>query len=138
MAVISLPTTCLPSASANLRQGTAGEGISNGEVVYKSSDGLFYKAEADSTAPVADVWGIAVNTAVTGSPLTVVTAGIVTGASSVKQGQWYLLSNVAGDLAEVAADLTEDGSYVTFIGIGLTTTSLTIQPFASGVKLNLT
>lgn len=137
MAVISLPTTCYPDTNASTRKGVAGEGIANGEVVYLASDGKWYKAEADSTITAAQAYGICMSTGVAGGSTVIQTDGTVLGASSLKAGQTYILSNTAGDVAEALADITEDTSYVTFVGIGLSTTSMLIQPLASGVKMNL-
>lgn len=137
MAVISLPTTCYPDTNASTRKGVGGEVVSNGEVAYLSNDGKWYKAEADSTSAAAQAYGIAVSTCVANGPIVIQTEGTVLGASSLKAGQTYILSNTAGDVAEALADITEDTSYVTFVGIGLSTTSMLIQPLASGVKMNL-
>jgi hypothetical protein len=138
MAVISLPTTTYPDTNASTRKGVAGEAISNGEIAYLAADGKWYKAEADSTITVAAAVGICVSTGVAGGSTVILTEGTVLGASGLKAGQTYILSNVAGDIADGVADITEDTSYVTFLAIGLSTTSLLFQPLASGVKLNLT
>jgi hypothetical protein len=49
-----------------------------------------------------------------------------------------LLANVAGDLCTVAADLTEDTSFSTFVGIGISANSLRVKILPSGVRINFT
>jgi hypothetical protein len=138
MAVVSLPTTVLPGADAVLRQGTAGVVIAAGEAVFlDATDNRYKLADADASAASAAAVGIAINSAQIGQPVYLVTEGTLTGASGLATGQTYVLANVAGDLATALSDLTEDTSRVTFMGIGLSTTSLRVKVVPSGVVMNL-
>lgn len=138
MAVQSLPATITYAAGALVRTGTAGVAIAAGEVVYlNSATGLLGLADADASAAAAAAIGIAVNSAAVGQPVTVLYEGTITNTGAIlKQGVNYVLANVAGDIAEGVADLTEDTSYVTAIGIGQTTTSIKIKINVGGVVLN--
>lgn len=139
MAVVSLPSTITYAAGALLRDGTAGVAIAAGEVVYlNASTGLLGLADADASAAAAAAIGIAVNSAAVGQPVKVLYEGTITNTGAIiKQGQTYVLANVAGDIAEAVSDLTEDTSYVTSLGIGQTTTSIKIKINVGGVVLNV-
>lgn len=137
MAVVSLPTTVLASSDSIIRDGTAGVTIAAGEVVYlNSATGRYALADADASAGASVAIGIALNGAAAGQPLKILVDGTLTVASGLKAGQTYVLANVAGDIAESVSDLTEDTSYTTFIGIGLSTTSLRVKPLAGNTVLN--
>jgi len=143
MAVISLPTSVTPGADANIRQGTSGAALQAGEVLYLNSvTGRLEVADADGAAATAEVVGIALNSApAAGQPVDYITDGTLNGATLLKSGQVYILSNTPGDVSELVTiaipDTTEDVSYVTGIGIGLSTTSMKIKINASGVRMNL-
>lgn len=137
MAVVSLSTSILASADSLYRDGTAGVTIAAGEVVYlNTATSRYALADADASAGTSVAVGIAMNGAAAGQPLKILVDGTITNATGLKAGQTYVLANVAGDIAEALSDLSEDTSYVCFIGIGLSTTSLRVKPLAGNVILN--
>ena len=138
MASVLLPATIVPGPESILRVGVADVTILAGQVVYLNTNGRLRLADADASPATAEAVGIALNGAGAGQPVTYIVQGSLTGASGLKQGQFYLLSNTAGSISEAAvADITEDVTFVTFIGIALSTTSLKVNIFPSGVVSNL-
>lgn len=116
------------------RDRVAGETITAGQAVYlKSSDNKWWKAQSDGTSAEADAQGVALHAASAEQPLAVQTGGSITIGATVAAGVFYYVSNTAGGICP-AADLgTAD--YVTAIGYGLTTSTIQVQPIATGVVL---
>lgn len=139
MASVVLASTVTPDSGATLRVGTAGQAILAGQTVYLDLvTGRLRLADADASPATADCAGIAMNGAGIGQPVTYLSEGIVNGLTAMKVGQHYLLSNTPGSVSEAAvADITEDVTYVTFIGIAISTTSMKVRILSSGIALNL-
>lgn len=138
MAVVSLSTSIKPKSNCVQRSGEAGAAIAIGEVVALNSSGKLIPAEADVAAST-NVVGIALTTAAAaGQPVRYAVAGQIEGATGLKPGAIYALSNTAGDLADVySTDLTEDTSYVSIIGVAVSATTITLAICNSGVVMNL-
>lgn len=141
MSVVSFPTTCYAGAGARTNaNGLAGEAIAQGEILQKdTTTNRWMKAVANSTQAAADASGIALTGAGgANSPIVVLEEGLLEGLNDMKPGAFLALANVAGDATDDhATDLTEDTSYVTFVGVNRSATSTYIKFTASGVQLNL-
>lgn len=110
----------------------AGETVTAGGSAYKSStDGKWYKADANDTAAKAECLGVFANSASTNQPVTVVTGRVAYGAI-LEAGKIYVVSNTAGGIDPV--DDLGTSAYTTVVGYGLSTTVMNVQPFASGVQ----
>lgn len=125
----------LAGGGSTKRAGTAGATITAGQVVYlDTSDGRYKLADADSgTAAVRSPFGIALNGASAGQPLTVCTRGAVTIGATVTAGTTYYLSPNPGGIAPLADLLS--GDYPTIVGIATSTSVIDVQFIESGVAL---
>lgn len=124
-----------PVAGSTTVSGLAGETVTAGQVVYRSSTtGKYLKADNNSaTAEARKALGIALNGASDGQPLKVHTKGKITMGATMTAGVAYYLSATAGGICPVA-DLST-GMYPGFIGIAISTTVLEVNPTYSGVAL---
>jgi hypothetical protein len=115
--------------------GTAGETITAGQNVYKSSTtNKWMKADSNSaTAEARTPTGIALNGAALDQPVTVQKSGKVTIGATLTAGVAYYQSDTAGGICPVAD--VGSGEYATVIGIATSTTELAIDFVASGVAL---
>ncbi len=115
--------------------GTAGVAVTAGKVVYlDANDSRLKLADADSGTPaVRSPWGIALNDAAIGQPLTVLRSGSITIGATLTGGLAYYLSKVAGGICPVA-DIAS-GGYATIIGIATSTTVLKVNFQESGVAV---
>lgn len=122
------------ATGASQTTGTAGAAITAGQVVYLDSATSTYKlAKANVVAASAPV-GIALNSAATGQPVTVLTAGPITAGATLAPGIGYYLSPTnAGGICPVA-DLAT-GSYPSFLGFATSATSLAVKVQQAGVSL---
>ena len=111
---------CKPAAGAVLASGIAGEAITEGQPVsIDSATGKLHPAGANSTAALAQVAGIAVNSpAGDGQPISYQTAGWLEGMGAT-EGMHYLLSGTAGGIStHTDATTPASGEYSIPIGIG--------------------
>jgi hypothetical protein len=109
-------------------------------VVYKdaSDSNKFKLADANSaTEAVRTAYGIALNGASSGQPLTVQDAGEITIGATVAVGTVYVLSATPGGIAPAAPGVTDlvTGMYTSIIGIGKTATVLKLKIFNGGVAV---
>lgn len=124
-------SSVVPSSTASLITGTAGETITAGMPVYlKASDSKIYKA-IDSTAAAAAVVGVAVCGASANQPVTYATAGDITYNSIFTAGVAYYISDTAGGLRAFADQST--GDYVTMVGVATSATVLHLVIYATGI-----
>jgi len=108
-----------PSTDAVTRTLTAGEALTAGQLVYRSSsDFKIYKADADhATAANRDVYGVAVTGAASGGLVIVCLEDPnLTIGATVSNGTVYVLSATAGGIAPLADATT--GWYPTVVAIG--------------------
>lgn len=122
------------SSAAVLRTMTAGEAITAGQLVYRSSSTFkVLKADCDSaTAGVRDCYGIAVSGAAGDGAAIIVCLedpALILGGTTAN-GTVYCLSATAGGVAPLA-DITT-GGYVTVIGVGINTTTIAFR--AKGIR----
>ncbi|WP_315804036.1 hypothetical protein [Bradyrhizobium sp. SZCCHNS3002] len=121
-------------ADAVVEDGWFGEAVTQGQAVYRASDGKYYKADCDSaTAAVRSPRGLALNAGSANQPARVQTKGKITIGATLTAGLAYYLSKTAGGLCPVA-DIAA-GGYATIIGIATSTTELKINITESGVAV---
>ena len=136
MAAQALGTGVYALSDTITKPGTAGATIAAGDAVC-AYNGKYEKAAANVLGKNA-VIGVALNAATIGQPVRVALEGRCEGASGLKAGAIYALSNTAGQVTLApATDLTEDTSYVSVVCIGLSTTSFLLAVASSGVIMNL-
>jgi predicted transcriptional regulator len=127
----------IASAAAVKKDGTAGEAIIQGDVLYKSSsDSKLYKADSNDTAAKAVVVGVALNAASAGQPVDYAEkdAALELGATTVTVGTVYVLSPTAGKMMPV--DDLATGDRVTVLGVGVATNKIMLsKPIVSGVAV---
>lgn len=122
-------------ADVTPRDGTAGETITAGQVVYiDTSDNNEIKlADCDSSSATATVAGIALTGASNGQPIKYAPSGEITIGATVTVGELYVLSGTAGGIAP-EGDLAT-GDYVSFLGIGTTAARIRFSILNSGVQV---
>jgi hypothetical protein len=115
------------------RQMKAGETITAGQAVYRSSTtGKLMKADADSaTAEARTAIGIALNGASDNQPLAIARAGDVAFGAILTANLPYFLSSTAGGIG-VIGDVGA-GEYLQQIGIAKSTSVMTLSFLATGV-----
>ena len=128
-------TSVVGDGSGKRAQGTAGEAITAGQVVYFDTTVNKWKlADSDSaTAAAKTAGGIALNGAALNQPVTVQVDGDVTIGATLVAGTAYYLSETAGGI-QPAADLGA-GENVCQLGIATSTTVLAVRIVAPGVSL---
>lgn len=132
----------LSQTAANVKLGGAntitrnvqyGESVTQGMPVYKkSSDGKYYKADANVTAAEAAAVGIAISPNATDGYGVIATSGPVDLGATLTVGETYYVSDTAGAIMP-AADVST-GEYVTALGVATTAALLELQIQASGVQ----
>jgi len=118
--VVPVTASVLKSDSGQKLEGIAGETITAGQVLYKSSaDQKLYKAEANDTLAKAAVVGVALNGASAGQPVDYVNKDkeLALGSATLVVGTVYVLSATAGAICPVDDLVTTDR--VTVIGVGV-------------------
>lgn len=136
MADLSITAANVVADSAASREtGQAGEAITAGKAVYKSSTSKKWML-ADSNSATAEAKkadGIALNGAALNQPLVVCTGGDVTIGATLTPGQPIYLSETPGGL-QPAADLGA-GENVCLIGLAKSATVLSVAIQNPGVTL---
>lgn len=123
----------LPSTGAVIVQGTFGESVTQGQVVYKSAtDGKWYLAQCDDAAN-DDAVGIALCAGGNGQPGLIQTRGNITIGGTVAVGQVYAVSATAGAIAPWS-DL-EATNYVTIVGVGISASVIQMNLLTTGVQI---
>jgi hypothetical protein len=137
MADLSITASSVtPGVGCVIETFTAAAAITAGQVVY--FDGATARvglADADASASTQAAIGVALNSALAaGAPVSVVRSGPITLNAVAAKGTAYYVSKTAGGIAP-AADITGAGTYWTLLGIGLSTTSILINPIVTGVQV---
>lgn len=124
----------LPTGNATLETGIAGATITAGQVIYKeAATGAFKLTDTDSaTAEAKNAYGIALNGASAGQPLTVVKSGPVTIGGTLVAGVFYYASNTPGGICP-AADVATEQSVV--VGYATSTSVLNVRIVNTGVTV---
>jgi len=125
----------IASSSATKVLGVAGATVAAGQLVYRDTgDSNKYKlVDADSgTALARVVYGIALNSASSGQPISVCTldTAMEIGTHSVAVGTVLVASDTAGGLMP-AADI-DSGDYVTAVAVVKSSTAIVFGILASG------
>lgn len=127
----------LPNSNAVIdRDGTVGEAIDAGQVVYKAAaTGKYGLADANgATTEIKTPVGIALNKAAAdGQPIAVLLSGDLTMNAVLTAGARYYTSSTAGGI-QPEADLGA-GEYVALIGLAKSTTVLSVKIHVPGVTL---
>ncbi len=125
----------VPGSGASTVNGTAGETITAGQTVYKSSTtNKYMKADSNSgTAEARVPVGIALNGAALNQTVGVLRAGPITIGATMTAGVAYYQSDTAGGICPVAD--VGSGEYATIVGMATSTTVLDVDIQASGVAL---
>lgn len=126
-------TSVVAGSNANVVNGTAGETITAGQAVYKSSTtNKWMKADSNSaTAEARTPSGIALNGAALNQPVAVQKSGDITIGATLTANTPYFASDTAGGLCPIAD--VGSGEYLTQIGIAKSTTVLAIDIQSTGV-----
>lgn len=129
------PASVVRGTSARTETGTAGETITAGKAVYKSSTtGLYMLADSNSaTVEARQATGIALNGASLNQPLMIAKGGDVTIGATMTPGVAYYLSDTPGGICPVA-DIGA-GEYVCLLGVAKSTTVLSVGIQFPGVSL---
>lgn len=122
-----------PSSGTRYRTVVAGESVTQGQPVYrKSSDNRYYKADNGAQAS-ARAAGIALDAASAGQPMVIaITGSTLNIGGTVTVGAAYYVGSSGGIIP--AADLGS-GDYVTFLGVGVTTTNIKVGILISDVAV---
>ena len=125
----------LAGTNATRDSGNAGEAITAGQAVYRSSTtNKWMLADSDSaTAEAKKATGIALNGAALNQPLAVLKSGDITIGAALTAGTAYYLSNTPGGICPVAD--VGAGEDVCLIGLAKSTTVLTVAIQSPGVTL---
>lgn len=122
----------LPDEGYSYVEGTAGETLLQGQVLYlKASDSRYWKAHCETSAATANAVGICLTGAAAGQPVRLMTSGTITIGATVAVGKPYYLST-AGLIAPVDDLATAD--FVTHLGIATSTTKIAVRIQVSGVQ----
>lgn len=122
-------------ANSTRENGTAGEAVSAGQPVYKSSTtGKWMLADNNAVTPEArTAGGVALNGAAANQPLAVHRAGDITIGATLTPGAAYYLSATPGGICPVADVVS--GSNVCQIGLAKSASVLSVDIQAPGVTL---
>ena len=141
MADISVTAGSVIAASgAPKEQGTAGETITAGQVVYKdASDSDKFKLIDHEDAAKDAIYGVALNGASNGQPLFVHTAGDLNPGATVIVGEIYCASGSVGTGNNAGGIMPEgdlaSGDFVSVLGIGTTSSNIAVAINNSGVAI---
>ena len=110
----------------------AGETITQGQPVYqKSSDLLYYKADANASLEAAGSSYIALTPASASGYFVAVKSGLMNLGATLTVGTTYVVSATAGAICPIV-DLTT-GDYVTILGTASTSALLSVDITATGI-----
>jgi hypothetical protein len=125
----------VPGTNATKTQGIAGAAITAGQVVYlDSATNTFKLADCNSGTAAARVpFGVALDNAASGQPITVQTSGPVTIGAAVTGGVGYYLSANPGGVCPVA-DMVA-GCFPSFLGFAINATQINLNIQSAGVSL---
>lgn len=125
----------IASSNARLAYSVAGETITQGAMVYKSSttDRMMLADSNSATAAARTPVGIALNAASAGQPLAVALSGDVTIGATLTPGVAYYLSDTPGGICPVA-DVSA-GEYPCVVGMATSASVLRIGIQSAGVSI---
>lgn len=113
---ITAANVAATASTTTIKNVRAGETVTAGMPVYRNtSDGEYYKCDADASEAAATCAGIAISAGVDGSYITIVTAGRMDLGTTLAIGTQVFVSDTAGGLMP-GADL-DTGDYITPVGV---------------------
>lgn len=121
--------SALPTSNVNLDfDGTAGESLAAGDVVYLKDSTGWYKADADAAASSSEaaIIGMAPAAIASGATGTIRIKGLVTVTGPLTAAATYYVSATAGALTSTAPTLVRN------VGVGYTATSILVSPANEG------
>lgn len=136
MVDLTITAASVVAGSNSVREsGSAGEAITAGKAVYRSSaTKLWMLADSNSAAAEArQATGIALNGAAAGQPLAVHKAGDITIGATLTAGVAYYLSDTPGGICPVAD--VGSGEYVCLLGLAKSASVLAVDIQFAGVAL---
>lgn len=137
MADLSVTAANVAKSAGTTKYGTAGETITAGQALYLASgDSKLYLLDADDTEAKAAFEGIALNGASADQPVAYLSAGdsaVINPGATVTVGEIYVASGTPGGIAPEGDLASSD--YVTIIGIGLTSSTMSVIGESSGVQV---
>lgn len=135
MADLTVTAANVAKVSGTIQYGTAGAAITAGQSLYLDSSANTLKLlDADDTPATATFAGIAINNAASGQPVAYLAPGAtINPGATVTVGEIYVASGTAGGIAP-EGDLAS-GDYVTIIGVGLTSSTMYLVGYSSGVQV---
>lgn len=102
----------------SLRIGICGEALSAGRALYySSSDGRYYRTEADATGKDV-IAGVAANSGATGQPIVIQTRGDLEAGFATDAGQVYVIGNTPGIIIPAASQSSSTKLSVVGYGLG--------------------
>ena len=132
--IVITAASVLTDATTTTRQGSAGETVTAGKVVYlDTATGTYKLADSNGAAALRSPVGIALNGASAGQPLSIALSGQVTIGAVMTAGVAYYLSDTPGGICPVADVGT--GEYATVLGFATSTSALNLKIQESGVAL---
>ncbi len=115
-----------------IQTGTAGAAITAGQPVYMdTADGGKMKPAVSSSSVAANARGIALHAAANGQPIAYQVGGLITIGATAAVGRIYAVSGTAGGI-QPQEDIGT-GEFVTILGVAISTSTIAINIFASGV-----
>lgn len=137
MADLSVTAASVTLVSGSVAHVTAGATVTAGQAVSKRSDGQWDPANADGAGSAEAAgslgFGLALNGAAAGQPLTIQLTGEYDPGATAAAGAVYVLSAAAaGGIAPVADLVAIDNDFVTIVGVGNSTGNIDLCLFASG------
>lgn len=126
-------SSVVPSAQANKANGTAGDTIAAGETVFQdATDGNKFKKADGNDSTKMPVYGMAINSASNGQPITVLLSdpNLTIGSHGQALGTPFFQSATAGKVCPLADVAT--GNQTTAILVILTSTTVVFKPLGPG------
>lgn len=125
--------SCVPGANSKQETGVAGETITAGQALYKSSTtGKWMKSDSNSaTAEARTPTGIALTGSSANQPVVAHKKGLLTLGATMTANVPYFASDASGGICPIAD--VGSGEYLTQIGIAVSTTVIDVDFQSTGV-----
>jgi hypothetical protein len=133
--LVIVPANVVAGTNATFEQGLAGATVLAGQTVYQDSTTKKYVLSDNNLAAIEGRTprGIALHGASLNQPLRILKSGDITIGATITAGVAYYQSANPGGICP-AADVVS-GSQATIVGMGKTTTVLTVDIQTTGVQL---
>ena len=132
--VVITATSVIASAKAQISEATAGDTITQGNLLYLDANSRAVRADADASAASAEVVGMALSSSVSGAKVRYVTYDPeLTPGGTLVVGEIYAASSTPGGFTTISTPIT--GNYTSVIGIATSTTKMLFNPMSSGAQV---